>query len=69
MMSKEVKQELYETWSLRTQERKNIEAFERMCLRNICSIRRMDKVRKSLIRERCGCELSVLERIERNVLE
>ena len=29
----------------------------------------MDRVRKSLIRERCGFTLSVLERIERNVLK
>ena len=26
-------------------------------------------MRNAIIRERCGCELSVLERIERNVLE
>ena len=37
-------------------------------MRNICGIRRGDRVRKAIIRERCGCELSVLERIERNVL-
>ena len=29
-------------------------------LRNICDIRRLDRVRNSLIRERCGWELSVL---------
>ena len=29
----------------------------------------MDRVRDSLIRERCGCELSVLERTERNELK
>ena len=36
-------------------------------MRNICGIRRVDRVRNAIIRERCGCELSVLERIERNV--
>ena len=40
-----------------------------MCLRNICDIRRVDRVRKAIIRERYGCELSVPERIERNVLK
>ena len=40
-----------------------------MFLRNICGIRQADKVRNSLIRERCGCELSVLERMERNILK
>ena len=40
-----------------------------ICLRNICGIRRVDRVRNSLIRERSGCELSVLEIIERSVLK
>ena len=40
-----------------------------MCLRNIWGIRRVDRVRNSLIRERCGCGLSVMKRIERNVLK
>ena len=57
-----------ETWSLSTRERRKIEVFEMMCLRMICGIRRVDRVRNPLIRERCGSELSVLERIERNVL-
>ena len=38
-------------------------------MRNICCIRRIDRVKSSIVRERCGCELSVLERIERNVLK
>ena len=58
-----------EAWSLSAQERRKIEAFEMMCLRNICGIRRVDSVRNEIIRERCGCELSVLKRIERNVLK
>ena len=40
-----------------------------MCLRNICGIKKVDRVRNAIIRERCGCELSVLKRIERNVLK
>ena len=76
-----LKQELYErvviptvvygseTWSLSEQEKRKIEVFEMMCLGNICGIRRVDRVRNTIIRERCGCELSVLERIERNVLK
>ena len=40
------------------------DVFEkRMCLRIV------DKVRNSSIRESCGCDLSVLEGIERNVLK
>ena len=45
-------------WSLRTQEGRNLELFEMMCLRNMCGIRRGDGVRK------VRCELSVLECVE-----
>ena len=40
-----------ETWSYGAQERRKIEVFEMMCLRNICGIRRVDRVRNSIIRE------------------
>ena len=53
-----------ESWSLSAKERRKIEVFEMMCLRNVCGIRRVDRVK-----ERCGWELSVLERIERDVLK
>ena len=51
VISREVKRELYErvvipsvdygsgTWSLSAEERRKIELFEMMCLRNICGIR------------------------------
>ena len=58
-----------ETWSLSAQERRKIELFEMTCLKNICGIRREDRVRNAIIRERCGCELYVLERIKRSVLK
>ena len=58
-----------ETWALSARERRKIEVFEMLCLRNICGIRRVNRVRNPIIREKCGCELSVLERIERNVLK
>ena len=76
MISREENRELYErvviptvvcgskTWFLSAQ-KKEIEVIEMMCLRNIRDKRRVDSVRNSLIRERFGCELSVLERIER----
>ena len=80
MISREIKRELFEmvaiptvvyaseTWSLSAQEKRNIEVFE-MCLKHIYGIRRVDSARNAIIRERCGCELSVRERIERNVLK
>ena len=38
-------------------------------LSNISGIRRVDRVRNAIIRERRWCELSALEGIERNVLK
>ena len=64
MICREIKRELYErvviptvvygseTCSLSAQERIKIEVFEVMCLRYICSIRRVDRVRNSLVRKR-----------------
>ena len=57
------------TWSLSAQKRRKIELFETMCLRNMCGTTRVGRVRNSLISGRCGCELSVLKRTERNVLK
>ena len=60
MISREVKQGLYERvriptlvygsvmWSLGVQERRKIEVFEMMCLRNICGIKRVDRVRNAI---------------------
>ena len=80
MVSREVKRELCERvviptvvygsekWTLSAQERRKIKVFEVMRLRNICGIRRRDRVRNSLIRKRSGYELSLLRRVERNTL-
>ena len=58
-----------EAWSLSANERRKIAVVKVMCLRNMCGIRRVDGVRNAIVRERCGCKLNVLERIERNVLK
>ena len=39
-----------------------------MCIRNICAVRKSDRVRKSLIKLRCGRYFGGLKRVERNVL-
>ena len=81
MISREVKQELYErvaiptlvyyseTQSLSALERRKIEVSEMMFWRNICGIRRVERVTNAIIREWCGCEVSVLERMEGDVLK
>ena len=62
MISRELKRELYEgvviptvvygseTWSSSAEERRKIEAHEIKCLRNICGVRRVDRVRNTIIR-------------------
>ena len=41
-----------EALPLREQERRKTEVFKMLCLRNISGIRRSEKIRNSLIRER-----------------
>ena len=50
-------------------ERKKIEGFEIMCLRNIWGIRRVYRIRNLLTREKRGYQFSVLDRIKRNMLK
>ena len=64
VISREVKRKLYErvviptmvygskTW-LSAQERRKIQVLEILCLRNICGITRVDRVRNVVIRARC----------------
>ena len=55
-------------WSLKLHERKRIEAVEMNCLRNICGIRRIDRVSNAEIRRRCGKNVSLGQRIDQGVL-
>ena len=41
-----------EVWGLNTHERKRIEAVEMNCLRNICGVKRIDRVRNEEIRKK-----------------
>ena len=43
-----------EVWSLKVRERKRMEAVEMNCLRNICGLRRIDRVPNVEVRRRCG---------------
>ena len=56
-----------EVWSLKVHERKRMEAVEMNCLRNICGLRRIDRVPNVKIR-RCGKKVSVSQRIDQGVL-
>ena len=58
-----------ETWGLSEQERKRVEVADMRCLRAMCGLRLMDRVRNTEIRERCGDRKSVLERADEGVLK
>ena len=57
-----------EVWSLKLRERKRMEAVEMNCLRNICGIRRIDRVSNAEIRRRCGKNVSLGQKIDQGVL-
>ena len=57
-----------EAWTLKLRERKRIEAVEMDCLRNICGLRRIDRVPNVEIRRRCGKSVSVGQRMDQGLL-
>ena len=56
-----------EVWSLKVRERKRMEVVEINCLRNICGLRRTDRVPNVEIK-RCRKTVSVSQRIDQSVL-
>ena len=57
-----------ETWVLNKREQKKVMAVENDCLRNICGVRRVDRVRNVEVRRRCGKEANVGVKIGQSVL-
>ena len=55
-------------WTLKGCESKIMEAVEMNCLRNICSLRRTDRVPNVDIRRRRGKNVSVSQRIDQGIL-
>ena len=56
-----------EMWTLKVHERKRMEEVEMNCLRNICGLRKIDRVPNVEIR-RCGKNVTVSQRIDQGVL-
>ena len=54
--------------SMNVRERRKVEAVEMGCLRNICGVRRVDRISNVEIRRRCGKNVGVGERMDRGVL-
>src|SRR5256885_17189993 len=70
-MPRKVKTSLYESivvptvvygcegWYLKESEKRVIEVFEMKCLRSICGVRRIDRVRREELRRMSGCNGSL----------
>ena len=77
----EVKRELYErivvptvmygseTWGMKVEERNKLDVAEMKCLRSMCGVTRMDRVRNEVVRERVGVPERLSERVDRKVLK
>ena len=57
-----------EVWMLNTNERKKVEAVENNCLRSICGVRRIERVRNVEVRRRSGKSVSIGEKMDQSVL-
>ncbi len=56
-----------ETWNMGAAERKRLNVMEIRCLRSMCGVTRMDRVRNEELRRRPGDEKEVAERAEQGV--
>ena len=50
-------------------ERKRVQAAEMNCLRNICSVRRIDRVRNEQVCQMCGKNAGVCEKIDQKCVK
>ena len=57
-----------EAWVMKARDRKRVEAVEMNCLRNICGVRRIERVSNAEIRRRCGKNVSVSQKMDQGVL-
>ena len=76
-----VKRELYErvvvptvmygseSWGLKVEEREKLDVAEMKCLRSMCGVTRMDRVRNEVVRERVGVSEKLSKRVDRKVLK
>ena len=57
-----------EVWVLNKSEQRKVEAVEMDCLRSICNVRRIDRIRNEEVRRRCGKVVSVGIKRDQSVL-
>ena len=58
-----------EAWGLRVKERRKLDVMEMRCLRSMCGVTRMDRLRNEVVRERVGVDEKLSERVDRKVLK
>ena len=57
-----------ELWSMKEEERQKLNVFEMKCLRSMCGVTRLDRLRNEEVRERTGVRKKLAERVDTNVL-
>ena len=80
-VSLRVKRELYErivvptvmygseSWGMKAEERNKLDVAEMKCLRNMCRVTRMDRLRNEVVRERVGVRENMSKRVDRKMLK
>jgi len=80
-LSVDLKRELYErivvptvmygseSWGMKVEERGKLDVAEMKCLRSMCGVTRMDRVRNEVVRERVGVPEKLSGRVDRKVLK
>ena len=58
-----------EAWGLRVEERRKLDVMEMRCLRSMCGVTRLDRLRNEVVRKRVGVDEKLSERVDRKVLK
>ena len=57
-----------ELWGMKERERQKLNVFEMRCLRSMCGVSRLDRLRNEIVRERTGVRKELADRVDVNVL-
>ena len=57
-----------ESWGMKERERRKLNVFEMRCLRSMCGVSRLDRLRNEEVRERTGVREELADRVDKNVL-
>ena len=57
-----------ELWGMKERERRKLNVFEMRCLRSMCGVSRLDRLRNEEVRERTGVREELADGVDKNVL-